>query len=215
MTISTSTYLNSIVTRLCIKSVLMIVIVLSSKTIDAQFTDVQVFAGRDTAICRYASLDLRKVGAYIRGEVSDGTWFPSGDGRFLPANSSMGQFSLTEIYSPGPTDIHKGYVDLFLTSFDPDGIGPKTQITHKMRLTLLFDPPMVCNTNLNVSLAAQCRQEILASMLLSNMQGRSEDYTVKLFFNGIELPSNVITREYLNKTLEFKVQHNCGESNCW
>jgi hypothetical protein len=215
MTINTSTYLYSIVTRLCVKSVLMIVLGLSSLPIYAQFTDVQVFGGRDTAICRYSTLDLKKVGAYIRGEVTDGTWFTLGDGRFFPSNNSMGQFSLTDYYKPGPNDINHGYVDILLTSFDPDGKGPKTQVTDIMRLTLLYDPPMVCNTNLNVSLAANCSQEILASMLLSNLQGNPNDYSVKLFLNGQELPSNVITRGYLNKTLEFKVQHNCGESNCW
>ena len=215
MTINTSTYFLSTVTRLIYKSVLAIALVLLSNSVFGQFTDVQVFAGKDTAICRFSSLNLRFLGAYIRGEVNDGTWFTTGDGRFFPSNTTSGQFSITETYRPGAADINKGYVDLFLTSFDPDGIGPKTQMTQKVRLTLLFDPPMVCNTNLNVSLAANCRQEILASMLLSNMQGSVNDYTVKLFSDGKALPSNVITREYLNKTLEFKVQHNCGESNCW
>ncbi len=215
MTISTSTYLNSIVTRLIYKSVLVIAMSLSSGFAFGQFTNVQVYPGKDTAICKNSTLDLRSLRAYITGEVTDGTWFTTGDGRFLPSNTASGKFSITDRYRPGATDINKGYVDLFLTSFDPDGIGPKIQITERLRLTLLNDPPMVCNTNLNVSLAAQCRQEILASMVLSNFQGNNNDYTVKLLFNGIELPSNVITREYLNKTLEFKVQHNCGESNCW
>ena len=176
---------------------------------------ISVFAGRDTAICKAASLQLSSTGAYISGEVNDGTWFTNGDGRFFPSNMSTGVFSQTLTYIPGTVDINRGYTDLTLVSFDPDGTGPKVQVNDVMRLTLISDPPMICNNNLNVSLAANCQQEITASMVISNPQGNLADYRVELYYDGLKLPSNIITREYLNKQLEFKVFYTCGSNSCW
>lgn len=176
---------------------------------------ISIFAGRDTAICSEASLVLSSTGAYIQGEVTDGTWFTNGDGRFFPSNASTGIFSQTITYMPGAMDKSRGYADLTLVSFDPDGPGPKVQVNDVMRLSLITDPPLVCNNNLNVSLAANCQQEITASMVISNPQGNLADYRVELYYNGSRLPSNVITKEYLNKQLEFKVFYACGSNSCW
>ena len=101
--------------------------ILLSGNVSAQ-TNTNIYAGRDTAICKAVSLTLASVGAYITGEVTDGTWFTSGDGRFFPSQMSTGQFSQTLSYIPGTGDIFRGYVDLTLVSFDPDGTGPKVQV---------------------------------------------------------------------------------------
>ena len=188
--------------------------ILLSGNVSAQ-TNTNIYAGRDTAICKAVSLTLASVGAYITGEVTDGTWFTSGDGRFFPSQMSTGQFSQTLSYIPGTGDIFRGYVDLTLVSFDPDGTGPKVQVNDVMRLSLITDPPMICNNNLNVSLAANCAQQINASMVISNPQGNLADYIVELYYNGVKLPNNIITREYLNKQLEFKVFYACGTNSCW
>ena len=196
------------------KRMLTIIVLLYASIAYGQVA-ITVSAGRDTAICRAASLLLSSTGAYIAGEVTDGTWFTNGDGRFFPSNAATGVFSQTLSYYPGSLDINRGYTDLTLVSFDPDDTGPKVQVNDVMRLTLISDPPMICNNNLNVSLGANCEQEINASMVISNPQGNLADYRVELYYNGVKLPSNIITRAYLNKLLEFKVFYVCGSNSCW
>jgi hypothetical protein len=176
---------------------------------------IQVWAGADTAICRNTNFNISSLNAYIRGEVTDGTWFTTGDGKFSPSFASNGQFSSTLTYMPGAADVALGYTDLILVSFDPDGLGPKVQVSDNVRLNFIIDPPMVCSNNLNVSLGTNCSQQITPSMLLANIQGSPSNYSVTLFLNGVQLPSNVITREYLNKQLEFRVRFICGTNNCW
>jgi hypothetical protein len=201
-------------TQVLMQACIIAFALISSERLNGQ-NGIIVSAGRDTAICRNASLELSRLNARITGEVTDGTWFTNGDGRFLPSNANTGQFSTTLTYRPGSLDISRGYVDLTLVSFDPDGLGPKVQVSDQVRISLMLDPPMVCNTNLNVSLAANCSQEIFASMLIVNLQGNVNDYSVTLTSNGVKLPSNVITKEFIGKQLEFKVQHKCGSNNCW
>ena len=195
-------------------SCLFILFVFVSSFAFAQ-SGILVWAGRDTAICRNTNFNISSLNAHIRGEVTDGTWFTTGDGKFLPTFASTGQFSTTATYVPGPGDAALGYTDLILVSFDPDGLGPKVQVSNDVRINFITDPPMVCSNNLNVSLGNNCSQQITPSMLLTNMQGSSSNYAVSLFLNGVQLPNNVITRGYLNKQLEYRVRFICGTSNCW
>lgn len=72
-------------------------------------TSAFVFAGDDIETCEtIASIDLNGV---ISGETNTGVWTSSGDGIFVPDNTS-----LNASYEPGPDDVTNGSVDLTLTS---------------------------------------------------------------------------------------------------
>ncbi|MBP6694733.1 MAG: hypothetical protein KA161_06365, partial [Saprospiraceae bacterium] len=133
-----------------------------SSTTQQEMMAIQVFAGDDTDLCPGATLHLPDLDAYISGEVTNGYWFSSGDGRFLPGYTTSARFSTGVSYVPGVADNANGGFTLTLVSDDPDldpitgTNGPKVQVSDQVRISFPPPPVLVCNNNLQVSLNFDC-----------------------------------------------------------
>jgi hypothetical protein len=186
--------------------------VFSSK-INAQ--SISVFAGNDQTVCANDTLDLSILNATITGTVTNGYWFTSGDGQFLPSQQ-FNRFTITDKYVPSPADRNAGFVNLILVSDDPDGVGPLVQITDQVKISFLGNLSIVCNSNLNISLGPDCTQLVTPSMLITNMQQPIGYYTVSIKNQYNQpIPNSVLTNEHIGKVLEYSVGHECGNNTCW
>ncbi|MDN4167106.1 hypothetical protein QWY31_16490, partial [Cytophagales bacterium LB-30] len=86
-----------------------------------------VEAGTAQTICEGSDVNLSGSQG---GSTSSITWTTNGDGSFDDNTS------LTAIYTPGATDISNNTVTLTLTSNDPDGAGPCTQVQDQVIITI-------------------------------------------------------------------------------
>jgi len=179
------------------------------------FMGIDVFAGLDRNLCPGQALDISLLDAHITGEVSDGYWFTSGDGKFLPGHVTSGRFSTTYRYTPGPMDLMQGGYTLTLVSDDPDGIGPKVQVSDQVRISYPSPPVLVCNTNLNVSLEFNCTLTLDASILVVNPRIPYSDYIITLYdVDGSVIPNSTLTKKHVNKSINFSVGHICNGNIC-
>lgn len=188
----------------------------------AQVMAIQVFAGDDRNLCPGASLDLYDLGAYITGEVDNGYWFTSGDGRFLPGFTTNARFSSALTYVPGVLDNANGGFTLTLVSDDPDldpvtgTNGPKVQVSDQVRISFPPPPALVCNTNLQVSLNFDCTIQLDASTLVANPRAPYDDYIVEMYDkNNVLIPGNLLTKDHVKQNITFKVGHICTSHFCW
>ena len=171
---------------------------------------INVNAGDAATICFGENLDLTSLGATISGDVDDGIWFSTGDGQFLPGNGTNVVFSVGTYYLPGPNDLNNGTFDLILVSDDPDGIGPMTEVSDMVTITLMTPPAMVSNNFINVSLSEQCEQEIDVFMLMANPQPPYSMYIITLLDeNNDTIPNNTLTAEHISQEMTFIVGHSC------
>jgi hypothetical protein len=191
-------------------------------TTSAQVMSIQVFAGEDRNLCPGASLDLLSLDAYITGEVTNGYWFTSGDGRFLPGFTTNARFSTALTYVPGVQDNAGGGFTLTLVSDDPDldpitgTNGPKVQVSDQVRISFPPPPALVCNTNLQVSLNFDCTIRLDASTLVANPRAPFDDYIVEMYDkNNVLIPGNLLTKEHVKQNITFKVGHICTSHFCW
>ncbi len=182
---------------------------------------IQVYAGDDTNLCPGSSLELSQLGAYITGEVSNGFWFTSGDGRFVPGFTISSRFSVATMYMPGVLDNANGGFTLTLVSDDPDldpitgTNGPKVQVSDQVRISFPPPPTLVCNTNLQVSLNFDCTIELEADVLVANPRMPYDDYTVQMFDkNNQIIPNNILTKNHLKQNITFRVGHACTSHFC-
>lgn len=176
---------------------------------------IDVEAGDPQSICYGETLDLDLLGASISGDVSDGIWFTTGDGIFLPGGNSNGVFSVTDQYQPGQEDQSNGSFTLILVSDDPDGNGPMVEVSDQVVISFLTAPAIVCNNSINVSLAESCEQEVDVFMLLANPSEPYDKYEIELFdeFDNL-IPDNILTAQHLNTDVSFTVGHSCTNNTC-
>ena len=175
---------------------------------------ISVYAGEDTTVCDDAIINLNAFGAYVTGEVSDGTWFTDGDGYFDNGGTSM-TFSQASRYTPGIGDLFSGQFVLTLVSDDPDGNGPKVEVFDQVIVTFQQPPPLVCNQSLNISLGEQCEQEILIQMLMSNPAPPLNRYLIYAYDQAGDLiTGNILTASHIGHTVSFEVFHECGGNSC-
>ncbi|MEM9544673.1 MAG: dockerin type I domain-containing protein [Bacteroidota bacterium] len=176
---------------------------------------INVEAGTSQTICYGETLDLDLLGASISGDVSDGIWFTTGDGIFLPGNSNNGVFSTTDQYQPGPQDQSNGSFTLILVSDDPDGNGPMVEVSDEVEISFMNAPALVCNTSINVSLAEGCEQAVDIFMLLANPAEPYTKYIIELYDeNDVLIPNNVLTVDHLGTDVSFVVGHDCTSNSC-
>jgi hypothetical protein len=174
-----------------------------------------VEAGAPQTICYGETLEINLLGASISGDVTDGLWFTLGDGLFLPGNNVNGIFSITDQYQPGPEDLSNGSFTLILVSDDPDGNGPMVEVSDQVLISFMNAPALVCNSNINVSLAESCEQEVDVFMLLANPSEPYDKYTIELEDeNGDIIPNNILTVDHLGMNITFTVGHSCTNSTC-
>jgi Dockerin type I domain len=82
----------------------------------------KIVAGNPVMACNGGTINLSDLGASITNNVSGiagGTWTTSGDGVFLPNNTSTHPFATAITYVPGPNDQANGTATLTLTSGTP------------------------------------------------------------------------------------------------
>ncbi len=180
--------------------------------VDAQ---ISVFAGDDTSICYGSNLDIEELEATISGDVTDGNWFTTGDGVFLPSGSTMSTFSTTTGYVPGTQDQANGVYTLILVSDDPDGIGPMIEVSDNVSITFQNAPALACNNAINVTLNIECEQEVTIDMLVSNPVEPVERYIIEVMDeNGAIIPDNILTADYIDQDITFTVGHECTLVTC-
>jgi len=77
--------------------------------------------------------------------------------------------------------------------------------------------PLACNNLVNLSLNNNCELSVVADMILEDMQLTNMSYDIVL--RDIEadtiVPNNIIPIDYVGKTLEVKVVHECSGNSCW
>ncbi len=173
-----------------------------------------VFAGEDQSICINSDLDLSTLQASISGDVSDGVWFSYGDGFFQSTGTTSAIFSTATTYHPGFNEQAGGRFVLYLVSDDPDNNGPRVEVTDSVVVTFQTAPPLVCNTNLSVSLDVDCRQELTVPMLVASPEGDFSKYTIRATdATGQVIPNNTVTGDHLGQTITFRVSHECSPTN--
>ncbi|MBK9044053.1 MAG: T9SS type A sorting domain-containing protein [Saprospiraceae bacterium] len=193
-----------------------------SSTTQQEMMAIQVFAGDDTDLCPGATLHLPDLDAYISGEVTNGYWFSSGDGRFLPGYTTSARFSTGVSYVPGVADNANGGFTLTLVSDDPDldpitgTNGPKVQVSDQVRISFPPPPVLVCNNNLQVSLNFDCTILLDASALVANPKMPYDNYSVEMYDkNNKVIPGALLTKEHIKQNITFKVGHVCTNHYCW
>lgn len=175
---------------------------------------ISVFAGDDTSVCRGSTLSMSSLAATISGDVTDGTWFSMGDGYFVGSGTSNITFSIADTYVPGPADVVLGRFELILVSDDPDGNGPLVEVSDNVTIHLQVAPPLVCNNSLRVSLATDCEQELLVSMLVADPLPPLDRYIIRAFdAAGIEIVDHTLTRDHIGQTISYTVSHDCSSNN--
>lgn len=197
-------------------SVLLIVfIALNTGLYQSASAQITVFAGDDTSLCYGSSLDIDMLEATISGIVSDGNWFTTGDGLFLPSGNSMSTFSTTTAYVPGVEDQANGVFSLILVSDDPDGIGPMIEVSDVVSITYQNAPALACNNAINVTLDVQCQQAVTIDMLVSNPAEPIDRYIIDVMDeNGINIAGNILTGEHIGQNITYKVGHECTQVTC-
>lgn len=196
-----------------ISGMMMAVALLLSFSSYAQ--NVVVEAGQPTTICYGSFLDLSTLGASITGAVSDGTWFSSGSGLFLPENTAFTPFSIGTFYQPGQDDLWAGSFVLTLVSDDPDGIGPEVQVNDQVTITIMSAPALSCSGEINVSLDETCSQTVDVFMLVPNPVLPSHLYEVTLFDSaGDTIQDNTLTNEQIGQVITYTVGHSCTANSC-
>ena len=201
----------------CLDFRLLILIVAFNVGINQDsFSQIMVFAGNDTSICSNGSIDIESLDATITGVVSDGNWFTTGDGIFLPSGNSMSTFSTTTEYIPGIQDQANGLFNLILVSDDPDGIGPMIEVSDIVGVTYQNAPALACNSSINVTLDIQCEQLVTIDLLVSNPAEPKERYTIELMDeNGEVITDNLLNGDHIGQTIIYTVGHDCTEITCW
>lgn len=86
-------------------------------------------AGPDKNSCSGAPVAM--AGSF-GGGANSSSWSSTGSGSFTPNISS-----LTATYTPSPADIAAGFVNIILTTNDPDGAGPCVSARDTMKITFL------------------------------------------------------------------------------
>jgi len=77
------------------------------------------------------------------------------------------------------------------------------------------DAVLVCNDNLNISLASTCTLEITPDIILESPEFPDDSYEITIEdANGNPVP-NMLTADYLGETLEVTVTHICSGNRCW
>jgi hypothetical protein len=177
---------------------------------------VTVFAGSDTYTCQNQNLALSSLNALISGDnVTNGDWITLGDGKFLPSNSSSGRFSSSTTYVPGPNDRTLGFYRLLLIA-DPSMLNPDERVQDEVKVNFTSAPPIVCSSNLSISLNESCSQQIQVTMLVPNPQQPNSQYVLTVFDkNGNVIPNNIVNKNHLGYELSFKLGHTCTSNYCW
>ena len=175
---------------------------------------ISVDAGNPVTLCYGESLAISDLNASISGDVDDGIWFTMGDGIFLPSQENNGIFSITTTYQPGPQDLSSGSFTLILVSDDPDGNGPMVEVSDMVQINFMTAPALVCNNNLNVSLAEGCQQAVDITMLVANPTPPLNKYEITLTLNGQVIENNILLAEHIGQTINFSVGHQCTSNTC-
>lgn len=176
---------------------------------------IMVFAGDDTSICSDSNLDIESLQATIIGDVSDGNWFTTGDGIFLPSGNSMATYSTATHYIPGLEDMADGEFDLILVSDDPDGIGPMIEVSDVVTVVFQNSPAIACNNSINVTLDVFCEQLVTIDMLVSNPVEPIDRYIIEVRDeNGVVILDNILTGEQIGQNVTYSVGHECTQVTC-
>ena len=176
---------------------------------------ISVFAGDDTSICSNSNLDISELEATITGIVTDGNWFTTGDGVFLPSGESMSTYSSTTGYIPGSQDQANGIFNLILVSDDPDGIGPMIEVSDNVSIVYQNAPALACNNAINITLDVQCEQAVNIDMLVPNPVEPVDRYIIEIMDeSGNLISDNILTGEHIGQNITYTVGHECTEVTC-
>ncbi len=82
-------------------------------------------------------------------------------------------------------------------------------------VTIEGDAILVCNDNLNISLASDCQLEITPDIILESPEFPDDSYEISILDeNGNSIP-NMLNASHLGQTLEVSVTHLCSGNKCW
>ncbi len=177
---------------------------------------LDVDAGDDTYICAGSSLDLADLNSQINTTAAFTAFYTTdGDGVFMPGATASGEFGVATSYVPGVNDIENGQTILTLTvtgaAMDACANGVDEVI-----LNIEGAPVLVCNDNLNISVNSECLVELNVDMLIESPIEPEDFYiiTLKDEFGNV-IPGMTLNSSYINRTIEYSVEYECGGNSCW
>ena len=77
------------------------------------------------------------------------------------------------------------------------------------------DAVLVCNDNLNISLASSCTLELTPDIILENPQFPDDSYEISVVDEDGNEIGNMLDVTHLDQTLEVTVTHICTGNKCW
>ncbi|MBX9853868.1 MAG: T9SS type A sorting domain-containing protein [Cytophagaceae bacterium] len=117
------------------------------------------------------------------GAAVPGTWFSPTGGTFTPNVNT-----LNAVYTPTATDISNQFVDLVLTSDDPDGVGgPCTAVSNQVRININRAASVFAGNDMTY-----CSDNTI--LLAGNYSGTASSLTWSGGTGSILLPSSTVTQ---------------------
>ena len=91
--------------------------------------------------------------------------------------------------------------------------------THTLRINIVSQPtvPLACNNVVNLSMNPSCELYFTPDQFLEAQEypDHSYDIIIKDLSTGLIIPTGTLGYDYIGKTLEIKVVHECSGNSCW
>jgi hypothetical protein len=135
-----------------------------------------VYAGATQTICQSNSTIVVSTGTSISGGTATGIWSRDGAvGTFLNGTSYSHIIQNTITYTIDAADIAAGFVNLVLTTSDPDGIGPCSTEDDTVRINI--NAQAIVSTGPNQVVCANATPALTATNLTATIGGAGSSFT--------------------------------------
>ncbi len=148
----------------------------------------------------------------------DALWTITGDGT-ITGGQGTNMIEVTWGTTPGVHTVSfSGHVRSFDGQDDAD-VAESCELILDLDVDVMDETaiPLACNNTVNLSLNNSCQLSVVADMILEDMMLTNASYNIIL--RDIEadtiVPNDIIPIDYINKTLEATVVHECSGNSCW
>jgi len=178
-------------------------------------SQVVVTLGDNIAICEDDIVQLADLDPFVSGANGD-IWWEAGDDNHNSAGfNDTTAYPDAVSYTPDATDKAAGFVVIKLKAreHNPNGDVSEASVKVFLRGDVLF----ACNDKVNVPLNFHCEYQLTPPMLL---EGEDSDIPYTLYDidvydeNGLLIPNDLLTGDYIGQTLTFNVTHQCSWNSC-
>jgi len=162
-----------------------------------------VNAGPDRYVCEGATATLN---GSIGGSATSASWHAAvTGGSFSPNNAS-----LQTVYTPPPG--HEGLISFSLITNDPPGACNSQ--SDQVVINFYDTDGLICNDEVEIALGSDCSALVTPDDVLEG-DIPEELYSVNIFTPTGQAIGNIVTSQYVNKTLRVKVTDQCNWNFCF